>query len=154
MCSSDLALRAGVEVFHKLKAELKKDGLATAVGDEGGFAPRLASNEEALARVARAVESAGYELGREIVLALDVAASEFFDAETRTYRWNQGRLTGPELVATWESLAAKYPLLSIEDGAAEDDWDTWQLLTERLGKRVQLVGDDLFVTNQIGRAHV
>ncbi len=141
------ALRAGVEVFQKLKSELKKDGLSTSVGDEGGFAPRLGSNEEALERVARAVESAGYALGKDIVLALDVAASEFFDAESRTYRWNKGRVTGAELVATWEALAAKYPLRSIEDGAAEDDWDTWKLLTERVGGRVQLVGDDLFVTN-------
>lgn len=141
------ALRAGVEVFQKLKSELKKDGLSTSVGDEGGFAPHLGSNEEALERVARAVSGAGYTLGKDIVLALDVAASEFFDADTRTYRWNKGRVTGAELVAIWESLCAKYPLASIEDGAAEDDWDTWKLLTERLGKRVQLVGDDLFVTN-------
>jgi enolase len=141
------ALRAGVEVFQKLKGELKKDKLSTSVGDEGGFAPHLGSNEEALERVARAVSAAGYTLGKDIVLALDVAASEFFDAETRTYRWNKGRVTGAELVGIWESLCAKYPLASIEDGAAEDDWDTWKLLTERLGKRVQLVGDDLFVTN-------
>jgi enolase len=141
------ALRAGVEVFQKLKGELKKDKLSTSVGDEGGFAPHLGSNEEALERVARAVSAAGYTLGKDIVLALDVAASEFFDAQTRTYRWNKGRVTGAELVGIWESLCAKYPLASIEDGAAEDDWDTWKLLTERLGKRVQLVGDDLFVTN-------
>ena len=141
------ALRAGVEVFHKLKSELKKDGLATAVGDEGGFAPRLKSNEEALERVAHAVSAAGYTLGKDIVLALDVAASEFFNADTRTYRWNGAQITGEALVATWETLVGRYPLLSIEDGAAEDDWDTWRLLTERLGGRVQLVGDDLFVTN-------
>lgn len=141
------ALRAGVEVFQKLKSELKKDKLSTTVGDEGGFAPRLGSNEEALERVAHAVEAAGYALGKDIVLALDVAASEFFDAETRTYRWNREQVTGAELVTIWESLVAKYPLVSIEDGAAEDDWDTWKLLTERLGKRIQLVGDDLFVTN-------
>jgi len=141
------ALRAGVEVFQKLKGELKKDGLSTSVGDEGGFAPRLGSNEEALERVAHAVSAAGYTLGKDIVLALDPAASEFFDADTRTYSWNKGRVTGPELVAIWESLCAKYPLVSIEDGAAEDDWDTWKLMTERLGRRVQIVGDDLFVTN-------
>jgi enolase len=141
------ALRAGVEVFQKLKSELKKDKLSTTVGDEGGFAPRLGSNEEALERVAHAVEAAGYALGKDIVLALDVAASELFDAETRTYRWNREQVTGAELVTIWESLVAKYPLVSIEDGAAEDDWDTWKLLTERLGKRIQLVGDDLFVTN-------
>ncbi len=141
------ALRAGVEVFHKLKGELKKDGLATAVGDEGGFAPRLTNNEEALERVAHAVSSAGYTLGKDISLALDVAASEFYDAESRTYRWNGQRITGAELVKVWESLRAKYPLISIEDGAAEDDWDTWKLMTERLGANTQLVGDDLFVTN-------
>jgi enolase len=141
------ALRAGVEVFHKLKAELKKDGLATAVGDEGGFAPRLKSNEEALERVAHAVGAAGYTLGKDISLALDVAASEFFDADSRTYKWNGERISGAALVGVWESLVKKYPLISIEDGAAEDDWDTWKLMTERLGATTQLVGDDLFVTN-------
>jgi enolase len=141
------ALRAGVEVFHQLKGELKKDGHATSVGDEGGFAPRLANNEEALQRVAHAVSAAGYKLGEDIVLALDVAASEFYDSAARTYRWNNEQISGADLVSRYEALAAKYPLLSIEDGAAEDDWATWKLLTERLGKRTQLVGDDLFVTN-------
>ena len=141
------ALRAGVEVFHKLKSELKKDGLATAVGDEGGFAPRLKNNEEALERVAHAVGAAGYTLGKDIALALDVAASELYDGETRTYRWNGAKISGADLVAVWESFTKKYPLISIEDGAAEDDWDTWKLMTERLGAKTQLVGDDLFVTN-------
>ncbi len=141
------ALRAGVEVFHKLKSELKKDGLATAVGDEGGFAPRLKNNEEALERVAHAVGAAGYTLGKDIALALDVAASELYDAETRTYRWNGAKISGAELVNVWEAFTKKYPLISIEDGAAEDDWDTWKLMTERLGAKTQLVGDDLFVTN-------
>jgi enolase len=141
------ALRAGVEVFHKLKGNLKKDGLATAVGDEGGFAPRLKNNEEALERVAHAVEGAGYKLGTEIVLALDVAASEFYDKDSRTYRWNGRQIKGEELVETYAALAKQYPLASIEDGAAEDDWETWKLLTDRLGATTQLVGDDLFVTN-------
>jgi enolase len=141
------ALRAGVEVFHHLKADLKKDGLATSVGDEGGFAPRLASNEEALARVARAIELAGYKPGSDIVLALDVAASELYDKSAGTYRWDKAQLSGTELVELYAALADRYPLVSIEDGAAEDDWDTWAALTKRLGKDVQLVGDDLFVTN-------
>ena len=141
------ALRAGVEVFHKLKGNLKKDGLATAVGDEGGFAPRLKNNEEALERVAHAVEGAGYKLGTEIVLALDVAASEFYDKDSRTYRWNGRQIKGDELVETYAALTKQYPLASIEDGAAEDDWETWKLLTDRLGASAQLVGDDLFVTN-------
>ena len=141
------ALRAGVEIFHKLKGELKKDGLATAVGDEGGFAPRLKNNEEALERVAHAVGAAGYALGKDVFLALDVAASELYDGASRTYRWNGERISGEALVAVWETLATKYPMISIEDGAAEDDWDTWKLLTDKIGRRVQLVGDDLFVTN-------
>ncbi|MEZ4392469.1 MAG: phosphopyruvate hydratase [Polyangiales bacterium] len=141
------ALRAGVEVFHTLKAQLKKDGQATSVGDEGGFAPRLKNNEEALERVAHAVSTAGYKLGDEIVLALDVAASEFYDAQANGYRWNGEVISGEELVSRYAALAAKYPLLSIEDGAAEDDWATWKLLTDRLGATTQLVGDDLFVTN-------
>jgi enolase len=141
------ALRAGVEIFQKLKGELKKEGLSTAVGDEGGFAPRLKSNEEALERVAHAVSAAGYTLGKDVLLALDVAASEFYDREARTYRWDGAKITGAELVSVWEAWAKKYPLVSIEDGAAEDDWDTWKLMTERLGGTVQLVGDDLFVTN-------
>ncbi len=141
------ALRAGAEVFQKLKGSLKKEGLATSVGDEGGFAPRLKNNEEALARVAAAVTDAGYKLGDEIALAMDVAASEFFSAETRTYRWNGEQLDGRALIARYEAMAARFPVISIEDGAAEDDWDTWKLLSTTLGPKMQLVGDDLFVTN-------
>ncbi|MBI5518205.1 MAG: phosphopyruvate hydratase [Deltaproteobacteria bacterium] len=141
------ALRAGVEVFHKLKASLKKDGLATAVGDEGGFAPRLGSNVEALERVSHAVGAAGYKLGEEVCLALDVAASELYDKESRTYRWGKERLSGEALVGVWADWRARFPLISLEDGAAEDDWDTWKRMTERLGASTQLVGDDLFVTN-------
>ncbi|MEZ4406520.1 MAG: phosphopyruvate hydratase [Polyangiales bacterium] len=141
------ALRAGAEVFQKLKGELKKAGLSTAVGDEGGFAPRVGNNEEALERVAKAVESAGYKLGSQIALALDVAASELYDAETKRYRWNGETVTGDALIEKYATLAGRFPLISIEDGAAEDDWDTWKALTAKLGARTQLVGDDLFVTN-------
>ncbi len=141
------ALRAGAEVFQKLKGSLKKEGLATSVGDEGGFAPRLKNNEEALARVAAAVTDAGYKLGDEIALAMDVAASEFFDAESRTYKWNGEKIDGRALIARYQAMAARFPLISIEDGAAEDDWDTWKLLSTTLGGTTQLVGDDLFVTN-------
>lgn len=141
------ALRAGVEVFHHLKKGLKKDGLATSVGDEGGFAPRLESNEEALERIVKAIQSAGYEPGKQIALALDVAASELFDAKKGTYRWNKKEISRDEIVALYQSLCAKFPLVSIEDGCAEDDWDTWSKLTKTLGGSVQLVGDDLFVTN-------
>jgi enolase len=141
------ALRAGVEVFHTLKAQLKKEGLATSVGDEGGFAPRLASNEDALARVTRAIEAAGYKPGTDISLALDVAASELYNKQTGTYRWDKADLSRNELVELYAALADRYPLLSIEDGAAEDDWETWSAITQRIGNKVQLVGDDLFVTN-------
>jgi enolase len=141
------ALRAGVEVFHKLKAALKKDGHSTAVGDEGGFAPRLGSNVEALERVADAVKAAGYKLGEEVCVALDVAASELYDKESRRYRWGKDRLSGEALVDVWADWCARFPMLSLEDGAAEDDWDTWKRMTERLGAGVQLVGDDLFVTS-------
>ncbi len=141
------ALRAGVEVFHTLKKILKKQGLATSVGDEGGFAPRLANNEAALAVVLEAVEKAGYRPGEQIGLALDCAASEFYDREKKAYTFD-GRAIGPdELVDTYRRYASKYPLVSIEDGCAEDDWDTWKKLTDALGSSVQLVGDDLFVTN-------
>ncbi len=141
------ALRAGAEVFQKLKGSLKKEGLATSVGDEGGFAPRLKNNEEALARVAAAVTDAGYKLGDEIALAMDVAASEFFDADSRTYKWNGEKIDGRALIARYQAMATRFPVISIEDGAAEDDWDTWKLLSTTLGPTTQLVGDDLFVTN-------
>jgi len=140
-------LRAGVEVFHHLKANLKKDGLTTAVGDEGGFAPRLATNEEALQRIMASIEAAGYAPGKDVALALDCAASEFYDSKSKKYTFDKKPLSGAELVDTYARLTEKYPLVSIEDGCAEDDWDTWKALTERLGKKAQLVGDDLFVTN-------
>ncbi len=141
------ALRAGTEVFHHLKAILKKQGLATSVGDEGGFAPRLPNNEAALAVILEAIDKAGYTPGKDISLALDCAASEFYDAATKLYTFDKKELDGAALVETYAMLAAKYPIVSIEDGCAEDDWSTWKRLTERLGAKVQLVGDDLFVTN-------
>jgi len=141
------ALRAGAEIFATLKKNLKDKGLTTAVGDEGGFAPRLGSNEEAISTLVRAIEDSGYKPGKDVFLALDCAASEFFDKASKKYTFDKKTITGEELVATYEKLAATYPLISIEDGCAEDDWDTWKLLTDRVGKKVQLVGDDLFVTN-------
>jgi enolase len=141
------ALRAGVEVFHNLKKLLKAKDLATTVGDEGGFAPRLESNEAALAFVLDAIGKAGYRPGTDISLALDCAASEFYDKGKKTYTFDRKPVDAAGLVGIYESWCAKYPLISIEDGCAEDDWDAWKLLTDRLGKRVQLVGDDLFVTN-------
>ncbi|HZU81575.1 MAG TPA: phosphopyruvate hydratase [Polyangiaceae bacterium] len=143
----DEALRAGAEIFHTLKKLLKDKGLTVAVGDEGGFAPKLKSNEEAVQSVVRAVEEAGYKPGKDVFVALDCAASEFFDKKTGKYTFDQKSVTREELVGIYEQLATKYPLISIEDGCAEDDWDGWKLLTQRLGARVQLVGDDLFVTN-------
>jgi enolase len=141
------ALRAGAEVFHHLKSILKKRGLTVAVGDEGGFAPRLESNEAALAVTLEAIEKAGYTPGRDISLALDCAASEFFDKNKKLYTFDKKEIDGAALIDIYARLADKYPLVSIEDGCAEDDWDTWKKLTDRLGRKVQLVGDDLFVTN-------
>lgn len=141
------ALRAGAEVFHALKANLQKDGLATSVGDEGGFAPRVGTNEEAIQRILVAIEAAGYKPGEEIALALDCAATEFYDKGAKTYTWDKKPRTPDELVAIYEQLTSKYPIISIEDGCDEDDWATWKLLTDRIGRKVQLVGDDLFVTN-------
>jgi enolase len=141
------ALRAGVEVFHSLKAELKKKGLTTSVGDEGGFAPRVGSNEEALALVTAAIEAAGYTPGKDVSLALDPAASEFFDKKSRTYTFDKKKISTDELIEIYANLAKKYPIVSIEDGLAEDDWEGWKKLTEKLGDKMQLVGDDLFVTN-------
>ena len=138
------ALQAGVEVFHALKELLHARGLATAVGDEGGFAPDLPSSEDAIEAVLEAAERAGH--GGAIAIALDPAATELFDEEGR-YRLEGKSLTAEEMIVFWESLAERYPIVSIEDGLAEDDWTGWQALTERLGERVQLVGDDLFVTN-------
>jgi len=141
------ALRAGVETFHVLKGLLKQQGLATSVGDEGGFAQRLPRNEAAIELVLQAIQKAGYEPGRDIALALDAASSEFFDAKERTYTFDKQKLSSQALVEVYATLCDKYPIVSIEDGCAEDDWDGWKLLTETLGDRVQLVGDDLFVTN-------
>ncbi len=141
------ALRYGCEVFHALANVLSKRSLSTAVGDEGGFAPDLPSNEAALETILEAIDAAGYHVGEDILLGLDVASSEFYD--DGVYRLeSEGRsFDAAEFVAYLEDLAGRYPILSIEDGMAEDDWDGWQLLTERLGDRVQLVGDDLFVTH-------
>jgi len=141
------ALRAGVEVFHSLKSNLKKDGLTVAVGDEGGFAPRVASIEEAIQRIIRSIEAAGYKPGADVSLALDAAASEFYDAKSGSYTWDKKPRTREELVGIYDALSSKYPIVSIEDGLAEDDWAGWKLLTDKVGKRLQLVGDDLFVTN-------
>jgi enolase len=143
------ALRAGVEVFHSLKSNLKKDGLATSVGDEGGFAPRVGTIEEAIQRVIRSIEAAGYKPGADIALALDAAASEFYDKKTQSYTWDKKARTREELVGIYDTLSSKYPIVSIEDGLAEDDWEGWKLLTTKLASRVQLVGDDLFVTNPV-----
>jgi len=145
--SFEEALRAGVEVFHALKAILKKAHLTTAVGDEGGFAPRLASNESAIQHLLTAIEAAGYRPGEDISLALDAALSEFYDKEAERYTFDGHPRTREEIVATFEEYARKYPLLSIEDGCSENDPQGWKLLTERLGRRAQLVGDDLFVTS-------
>ena len=141
------ALRAGAEIFATLKKNLKDKGLTTAVGDEGGFAPRLGSNEEAVSTLVRAIEDAGYKPGKDVFLALDCAASEFYDKASKSYTFDKKKISGAELVATYEQLSSQYPIISIEDGCAEDDWDTWKLLTDKLGKKLQLVGDDLFVTN-------
>ena len=142
-------LRMCAEIYHTLKGVLHDRGLGTGVGDEGGFAPDLGSNEEALQIIAEAVEKAGYTLGEQIMFALDPAATEFYDTERKLYLLaGEGReLTSTEMVDCWAGLADRYPIVSIEDGMAEEDWEGWQLLTERLGDRVQLVGDDLFVTN-------
>jgi enolase len=141
------ALRAGVETFHALKALLKKSNLATSVGDEGGFAPRLESNEAAVRLVVQAIEKAGYRPGHDIAVALDAASSEFYDKDKKRYTFDKRELDALGLVSVYRELCDKYPIVSIEDGCAEDDWDGWKKLTETLGDRVQLVGDDLFVTN-------
>jgi enolase len=141
------ALRAGAETFHALKKLLSEAGLATGVGDEGGFAPRLKSNEEAISFILRAIEAAGYRPGEDMYLALDCAASEFFDDDSGKYTFDKVALTRAELVATYERFTQKYPILSIEDGCDENDWEGWKLLTDSLGRKLQLVGDDLFVTN-------
>ena len=143
------ALRICAEIYHTLKKVLHDRGLGTGVGDEGGFAPNLGSNEEALKIIAEAVTAAGYTLGEQVMFALDPASTEFFDAERQVYVLaGEGReLTSAEMVDFYAGLVDRYPIISIEDGMAEDDWEGWRLITERLGDRVQLVGDDLFVTN-------
>ncbi|MCC6276377.1 MAG: phosphopyruvate hydratase [Oligoflexia bacterium] len=142
------ALRAGSEVFQTLKNHLKKQGLSTGVGDEGGFAPKVKSNLHALELVAESVEKAGYKLGKDICLALDVAATELFDEKTKKYRWEDRHIDASELATIYNSWSLNFPLVSIEDGLSEDDWEGWAELTGRIGDRVQLVGDDLFVTNK------
>ncbi len=145
------ALRAGAETFHHLKKILSAKGLATSVGDEGGFAPRLGSNAEALELISSAIQSAGYRLGDQISLALDVASSEFYKNGSYEFRDPElGSVKGDRLVEYYAGLAEKYPIVSIEDGFAEDDWESWTLGTEKLGSKIQLVGDDLFVT-QVAR---
>ncbi|HEY6080883.1 MAG TPA: phosphopyruvate hydratase [Polyangiaceae bacterium] len=139
------ALRAGTEVFHNLKSILKKEGMVTAVGDEGGFAPRLASNEQAIQRIMSAIEAAGYKPGEQIALGMDCAASEFY--KDGKYTWDKQPRTAAELCDVYADLIKKYPIVTIEDGYAEDDWEGWKLMTEKLGSKIQLVGDDLFVTN-------
>ena len=144
------ALRMGTEVFHHLKTVLKKKGMSTNVGDEGGFAPNMKSNEEAILTVLEAIEKAGYRPGEDIYIAMDAAASEFYNAEEKVYHFKKSsgeKLTSSQMVDYWADWAKKYPILSIEDGLAEDDWDGWKLLTKKTGEKIQLVGDDLFVTN-------
>ena len=144
------ALRCGTEVFHSLKAVLHKRGLSTAIGDEGGFAPKLNSAEDALDVISQAIEKAGYKLGSQVFIALDAASSEFYNAEENIYHFKKSdgsKRTGSELVNYYKELCAKYPIISIEDGCAENDWKTWKLMTEALGDKIQIVGDDLFVTN-------
>ncbi len=143
------ALRMGAEIFHSLKSVLKSKGLNTSVGDEGGFAPNLGSNEEALIVIVEAIKKAGYKPGEEIKIAMDAAASSFYDADKKKYILaGEGKeLTTEEMVTFYEDLVSKYPIISIEDGLDENDWDGFKLMTERLGDKIQIVGDDLFVTN-------
>ncbi|MFZ3201755.1 MAG: phosphopyruvate hydratase [Candidatus Acidiferrales bacterium] len=144
------ALRWGVEVFHHLKAVLKKNGYSTAVGDEGGFAPNLKSNEEAIERVLEAITAAGYRPGEQIAIAIDPAASEFYDRASKKYvfkKSDKSARTSEEMAAFYQNWVRQYPIVSLEDGMAEDDWEGWKILTRALGKKIQLVGDDIFVTN-------
>ncbi|HEX2918609.1 MAG TPA: phosphopyruvate hydratase, partial [Edaphobacter sp.] len=144
------ALRWGAETFHTLKGVLKKKGYNTAVGDEGGFAPNLKSNEEALDLILEAIQLAGYQPGEDIAIALDPASSEFYDKESCKYIFRKSdkrELTSSEMAAYWQQWTERYPIISIEDGLAEDDWNGWEILTTAIGDKVQLVGDDLFVTN-------
>jgi enolase 1/2/3 len=143
------ALRMGAEVFHNLKAVLKSKGHSTNVGDEGGFAPNLGSNEEAIEVVIEAIGKAGFKAGHDVVIALDPAASEFYDAEKSVYKFESTNqvMTSSEMVAYWKNWVNKYPIVSIEDGLAEDDWEGWKEMTKALGNKIQIVGDDLYVTN-------
>ncbi|MES2838558.1 MAG: phosphopyruvate hydratase [Bacteroidota bacterium] len=144
------AIRMGTEVFHHLKTVLKGKGYSTNVGDEGGFAPNIKSNEEAIQIVLKAIEAAGYRPGEDIYLAMDAASSEFYNAEEKMYHFKKStgdKLTSSQMVDFWADWAKKYPIVSIEDGLAEEDWDGWKMLTDKLGSKIQLVGDDLFVTN-------
>jgi len=144
------SLRMGTEIFHHLKTVLKGKGMSTNVGDEGGFAPNIKSNEEAIQIVIEAIEKAGYRPGEDIWIAMDAAASEFYNAEEGVYHFKKStgdKLTSSQMVDYWADWSKKYPILSIEDGLAEDDWDGWKNLTDKIGNKVQLVGDDLFVTN-------
>jgi len=144
------ALRMGAEVFHELKSVLKKKGYATSVGDEGGFAPNLRSNEEAIETILESITKAGYTAGSDCLLALDPAASEFYDGKSYVFKKSDKRkLTSEQMAAFWKSWSDQYPIVSIEDGMAENDWTGWKLLTDLVGQRVQLVGDDLFVTNTL-----
>jgi len=147
------ALRICAEIFHTLKAVLKKDGMSTSVGDEGGFAPNLKTNEDAIKYIVKATGEAGYTPGKDVYIALDPAATEFFK-DGKYHLTGEGKILAPEeMVSYYESIVLKYPIISIEDGMAEEDWDGWRILTEKLGKKVQLVGDDIFVTNtkRLGR---
>ncbi len=144
------AIRMGSEIFHNLKSLLKKDGHVTSVGDEGGFAPNLSNNEEPLKYIVAAIEKAGYVPGKDVYIAMDVAASEFYNPETKMYdlvKSGEGSKTTDEMIDWLESLVNKYPIISIEDGLGERDWDGWKKLTDRLSSKIQIVGDDLFVTN-------
>jgi len=144
------ALRMGAEVFHNLKKVLKAQGYSTNVGDEGGFAPNLKSNEEAIEVILQAINNAGYKPGKDVCIALDPASSEYYIPEENVYHLKKStgeKLTPEQMVDFWEKWVSKYPIVSIEDGMAEDDWDGWRLMTDRLGDKIQLVGDDLFVTN-------
>lgn len=144
------ALQMGTEIFHHLKSVLKKKGYSTNVGDEGGFAPNIGSNEEAIETVLTAIAAAGYKAGKDIFIAMDAASTEMYNEKTKTYQFHKSdgkKLKSEEMVDYWVKWCKKYPIASIEDGMAEDDWKGWKLLTEKLGDKVQLVGDDLFVTN-------
>lgn len=144
------SLQMGTEIFHHLKAVLKKKGYSTNVGDEGGFAPNIASNEEAIETVLKAIEAAGFKPGKDVYIAMDAASTEFYDEKKKMYDFHKSsgkKLSSEEMVDYWASWCKKYPILSIEDGMAEDDWKGWELLTQKLGDKVQLVGDDVFVTN-------